>query len=58
MCVSLTLHGEALQGGGSVAKDIKYADKAVFFPWRPRLRALHLRPVCIVCGLVQTAKPP
>ncbi|CAL8466898.1 g6434 [Coccomyxa elongata] len=26
-----------LQGGVAVEKDIKYADRAVYFPWRPRL---------------------
>jgi len=26
-----------LQGGAEVAKEVKYADRAVFFPWRPRV---------------------
>ena len=25
-----------MQGGVEVAKDIRFADKAVYFPWRPR----------------------
>ncbi len=25
-----------LQGGVSVAKEVKYADKAQYLPWRPR----------------------
>ena len=25
-----------LQGGVEVDKDIRFADKAVYFPWRPR----------------------
>lgn len=24
------------QGGGDVSKEVKYADRAVYFPWRPR----------------------
>ena len=33
------------QGGGNVAKEVMYADKAVYLPWRPRCAyALQIKP--------------
>ena len=41
------------QGKLEVGKDVKYADKAVYFPWRPRYLALH----CLQCLKREPQKP-
>ncbi len=44
-----------MQGGIQVDKDIKYADKAVYFPWRPRHASLACLACCCMHACVESA---
>ena len=50
-----TLVLQLSQGGAPVAADVKYADRAVYFPWRPRCAGLSASrgetAGCICCPL-------
>jgi len=41
-----------LKGGSSVANEVKYADRAVYFPWRPRLHKAS-KNIILYSGILQ-----
>jgi DNA polymerase delta subunit 1 len=43
---------QRMKGGGDVSKEVKYADRAVYFPWRPRKFVAEARFIQIV-GAIQ-----